>query len=39
MTSKTPIQGDLESLVSFMKTDKKLMFLTQSYRQTGKKNL
>lgn len=37
MTSKTPIQGDLESLVSFMKTDKKLMFLTQSYRQTGKK--
>lgn len=30
MTSKTPIQGDLESLVSFMKTDKKLMFLTQS---------
>ena len=39
MTSKTPIQGDLESLVSFMKTDKKLMFLTQSYRQTGKKPL
>ena len=37
MTSKTPIQGDLESLVSFMKTDKKLKFLTQSYRQTGKK--
>lgn len=37
MTSKTPIQGDLESLVSFMKTDEKLKFLTQSYRQTGKK--
>lgn len=38
MTSKTPIQGDLESLVSFMKTDERLKFLTQSYRQTGKKN-
>lgn len=37
MTSKTPIQGDLESLVSFMKTDERLKFLTQSYRQTGKK--
>lgn len=37
MTSKTPILGDLESLVSFMKTDEKLKFLTQSYRQTGKK--
>ena len=37
MTSKTPIQGDLESLVSFMKTDEKLKFLTQSYRFTGKK--
>lgn len=37
MTSKTPIQGDLESLVSFMKTDEKLKFLTQSYRLTGKK--
>ena len=37
MTSKTPILGDLESLVSFMKTDEKLKFLTQSYRLTGKK--
>ena len=37
MTSKTPILGDLESLVSFMKTDEKLKFLTQSYRQSGKK--
>ena len=37
MTSKTPILGDLESLVSFMKTDERLKFLTQSYRQTGKK--
>lgn len=37
MTSKTPILGDLESLVSFMKTDERLKFLTQTYRQTGKK--
>ena len=37
MTSKTPLPGDLEKLVEFMKTDEKLMFLTQSYRQTGKK--
>lgn len=37
MTSKTPILGDLENLVSFMKTDEKLKFLTQSYRLTGKK--
>ena len=28
MTSKTPILGDLESLVSFMKTDERLKFLT-----------
>lgn len=37
MTSKTPLPGDLEKLVEFMKTDEKLKFLTQSYRQTGKK--
>ena len=37
MTSKTPLSGDLEKLVEFMKTDEKLKFLTQSYRQTGKK--
>lgn len=32
MTSKTPLPGDLEKLVEFMKTDEKLKFLTQSYR-------
>ena len=37
MTSKTPLPGDLEKLVEFMKTDEKLKFLTQSYRLTGKK--
>ena len=37
MTSKTPILGDLEKLVSFMKTDEKLKLLTQCYRLTGKK--
>ena len=30
MTSKTPLPGDLEKLVEFMKTDEKLKFLTQS---------
>ncbi len=28
MTSKTPLSGDLEKLVEFMKTDEKLKFLT-----------
>ena len=39
MTSKTPLPGDLEKLVEFMKTDEKLKFLTQSYPSYRQENL
>lgn len=39
MTSKTPIQGDLESLVSFMKTDERLKFLPSPTAKPARKPL
>lgn len=38
MTSKIPYMGQLESLVAFIKSDEKLKFFTESYRQTGDKS-
>ena len=38
MTSKTPIPGSLEGVVSTIREDQKLAFLTQSYRLTGNKD-
>lgn len=38
MTSKMPSTGSLEGIVAFMKSDEKLKFFTESYRQTGTKS-
>ena len=38
MTSKMPSTGSLEGIVAFMKSDEKLKFFTESYRQTGNKS-